>query len=195
MIGLVVLRWVLTVAFCGTGLFHLTRCLWLPRGGCALLGERRASEVLHLGMNVAMIVMVWPWGQVVPAEVWLVGFAAAAGWFVAWAVRSPQQRVIPVFFATAMVAMAWMGALMPPRPPVGGLHRAMAMGSVGGVPGSYSTSISAVLGGYMVVAAGWWIVRGMRIGGLATAVRAPHWPAVCHGVMSAGMGLALLAMT
>jgi hypothetical protein len=57
--------------------------------------------------------------------------------------------------------------------------------------------ISAALGAYLVAAAVWWVLRGMRVGSLASADAEPRplsWTALCHGLMSAGMGLALLTM-
>jgi hypothetical protein len=59
----------------------------------------------------------------------------------------------------------------------------------------YPAWISAALGAYLVVAALWWIVRGMRLRPAPVAPQALGWPEVCHATMSAAMGLALLAMT
>jgi hypothetical protein len=69
------------------------------------------------------------------------------------------------------------------------------------VEGAHLTTaglVSGLLGGYLAVAALWWFGRGLRLGGLATTPapgpRPPSWSALCHGLMSAGMGLALLAI-
>jgi hypothetical protein len=188
MIGLVSLRWVLTAAFAGAAVFHLAGCVRSAHAGRPRGVRRRTSEVLHLLMGVSMIAMVWPWGEVVPRLLWLALFAAATAWFGARALWSPGGRLVPVFFATAMAAMVWMTVSMPAAGSQSHHHH----GGVG-----YAGWVSGVIGGYLVLAAGWWIVRGMRLGGLSTAdaaPRAPHWPAVCHGVMSVGMGLTLLAM-
>lgn len=161
MIGLESLRWLLTLVFAGTGVFHLVRALRPGPGS-------RFSEALHLVMSGAMIVMIWPWGMVVPIAGWVSIFTLCAGWFATRAVRTGGSRAVPVFFASSMAMMVWMGAAMSP----------MAAG-----PAAW---IGVVLGTYLVAAAFWWIFRGLRAG-------APRWPAFCHGMMSAGMGLALLA--
>jgi hypothetical protein len=54
--------------------------------------------------------------------------------------------------------------------------------------------ISGILGAYLVVAALWWVARGMRLAPTSPKGSTPHWTAVCHGMMSVAMGLSLLAM-
>jgi hypothetical protein len=183
------LRWVLTAALVLASAYHLTR---VPR----VAGADRLSETLHLTMGVSMVAMLWPWGSVVPAPLWVAVFTASTGWFAARALRSAGRRLVLGLFATSMAAMAWMGATMPAM--------AAASASMGDMPmdgpGRLTTGgvISGLLGGYLVVAAGWWFVRGLRLGSLATTPdRGPRplsWSAICHGMMSAAMGLALLAM-
>jgi hypothetical protein len=198
MIGLGSLRWLLTAAFGAASLFHLGRCL-RPRSSFAHpAGEHRFSEVLHLLMGAAMVVMIWPWGRVVPTGVWAVVFACSAAWFVARAVWSAGRRLMLGFFATAMGAMVWMGLMMPAQ---ASTHEVPGMpGMAMSAPGRYGW-ISGVLGTYLVVAAIWWVLRGLRLGGLpsddtaaAACSHPPIWIALCHGLMSAAMGLALLAM-
>jgi len=200
MIGLESLRLVLTAAFGSTAAFHLFRCVKPAAAFPHPAGEHRFSEFLHLLMGVAMVVMIWPWGRVVPAPVWVAVFTLSAGWFLARAVWSAGRRLVLGFFATTMGAMVWMGATMPVQ---GSTHDHSAKGDLSGMPmggaGSahHSAWISAALGGYLVLAAIWWIVRGLRIAGLASAGTEPRplsWSALCHATMSAGMGLALLAM-
>jgi hypothetical protein len=188
-IGLESLRWVLTAAFVVASAYHLAR---VPRS----TGADRVSEASHLAMGTAMVAMIWPWGHVVPPAVWVGVFTATTGWFVVRALRSAGRRVVLGLLATSMAACAWMGATMPAQAAPAHSH-AMAMPMEAG---HLTTAglISGVLGGYLVVAAGWWFLRGLRLGGLATTPeRGPRplsWSALCHGLMSAGMGLALLAM-
>jgi hypothetical protein len=184
MIGLESLRWLLTLVFAAATAFHLAR---VPRAG--VTAEQRVSEALHLLMCGSMIVMIWPWGNAVPPAWWISGFALSTGWFAAHAVQSAGRRVAPVFFATATAAMVWTSAAP-------GGH--LTMPGMRHEPGGYPAWINAALGGYLMLAALFWVVRGMRLSHLGTsqgADRPPHWPAVCHGVMSAGMGLALLSQS
>jgi hypothetical protein len=188
MVGLASLRWILTVAFAAAGVFHLVRCVRPQAAGV------RTSEILHLVMCVAMIAMVWPRGASVPAVVWIAVFTVSTGWFVTRAANASGRRMVPAFFATAAATMVWMGASMPAQ---AAPHHDMAMARPSGSAG-YAAWISAGLGGYLVLAAGWWVIRGMRLRALpsttAAATRPLNWAALCHGLMSAAMGLALLAM-
>jgi Domain of unknown function (DUF5134) len=178
------LRWVLTAAFVLASAYHVTR---FPRS----LGADRLSEAVHLTMGVSMVAMIWPWGDVVPAPVWVAVFTASTGWFVARAVGSAGRRLVPAFFATSMAAMVWMGASMPAQASAGRHQMTMDMpaGSLG-----LAGWVSGVLGGYLVLAAFWWFFRGLRLGRLSAGVRPLSWSSLCHGLMSIGMGLALLAM-
>jgi uncharacterized protein DUF5134 len=185
------LRWVLTAALVLASAYHLTR---VPR----VLGAERVSETLHLTMGVSMVAMLWPWGSAVPAPLWVAVFTASTGWFAARALRSAGRRLALSLFAGSMAAMAWMGATMPA---MAASSMSMSMGDMPMEgPGRLTTGgvISGLLGGYLMVAAGWWFVRGLRLGGLATTPapgpRPLSWSAICHGLMSAAMGLALLAM-
>jgi hypothetical protein len=216
MIALESLRWVLTIAFVATSAFHLARCLWHAAG------DAMVSEALHMVMGVSMVAMIWPWGDVVPAPVWVAVFTVSTGWFVARALGSAGRRLVPAFFATSMAAMVWMGASMPAQASAGRHEMTMDMpaGSLG-----LAGWISGVLGGYLVLAAFWWFFRGLRLGGLRLSslaagdlaagdlaagdlaagdlaagevavggVQPLSWSSLCHGLMSIGMGLALLAM-
>jgi hypothetical protein len=201
MIGLESLRWLLTAAFAGAAAFHLVRCLGPSALRSARTADHRFSEALHTVMGTSMIVMIWPWGEVVPPAVWIAVFTMSAGWFIAGVAWSVERRLVPAFFATVMGAMVWMGASMPaPASTVHGHADMTGMVPDGGAGHGligYAAWVSATLGGYLLLAAFWWIGRGLRIGGLSTAMAAPRpvgWVALCHGVMSAGMGLVLLAM-
>jgi hypothetical protein len=180
------LRWVLTVALVVASAYHLTR---------VFLSSDRISEALHFTMGASMVAMLWPWGGAVPAPVWVAVFTASTGWFAARAFRGAGRRLVQGVFATSMAAMAWMGATMP------AMAASPAM-SMPDMPMEHQLTttgvVSGLLGGYLVVAAGWWFFRGLRLGGLASTPdcgpRPLSWSALCHGLMSAAMGLALLAM-
>ncbi|SCL27054.1 hypothetical protein GA0070624_3424 [Micromonospora rhizosphaerae] len=198
MIGIAPLRWLLTVAFGGAAAFHLLRCLRPPAARLCPVAEDRLSEMLHLVMGLSMIAMIWRWGAAVPAAAWIAIFMMSTAWFAVRAVRTPRGRALPVFFATATGTMVWMSASAPGDASAVG-HSGMDMAGMAHAPVGCAGWASALLGGYLVLAAFWWVGRGMRIGGLSTAttnaVACPlDWSALCHGVMSAGMGIALLAM-
>jgi hypothetical protein len=192
MIGVEHLRWLLTVLFGAATAVHLARCL-RPGGRPDAAAGHRPAEALHAIMGAAMIVMIWPWGGAVPVAVWVVAFASSAGWFAARMVRSARGRNSDLFFATAMGAMVWMATSMPA--PTSAEHARHGMDQAL----TASAVVSAALGAYLVAASIWWVGRGVRIGGLSTATAAAmqqplRWSALCHATMTAGMGLALLAM-
>lgn len=196
MIGLMSLRWLLTAVFAAAAIFHLARWVRPQVTGRTASEVHRTSELLHLVMCVSMIAMVWPWGTRVPGTVWVGVFTVSTGWFVAQAARSHGRRAAPAFFATAAAAMVWMSAAPAHAAPPGG-HHDMVMATASHAPSGYLAWISAGLGGYLMLAAIWWVIRGMRLAGLATTPppdHSPNWSALCHGSMSAGMALALLAM-
>lgn len=198
MIGNGPLRWLLTVAFGGAAVFHLLRCLRPPAALLSPVAEHRLSDISHLAMGLSMIAMIWPWGAAVPAAAWIAVFLMSTGWFVVRAVRTSRRRAVPVFSATVTGTMVWRCASIPGHAPAGG-HGGMDLAGMGHTPVGWAGWVAALLGGYLVLAAFWWVGRGMRIGGLSAAttdaVAGPlDWSALCHGVMSAGMGIALLAM-
>lgn len=181
MIGLESLRWALTCAFAVATMFHLVRVL-RPAGAGFV------DEVLHLFMGGSMIAMIWPWGSGVPAGVWVTGFTLSTGWFVSRAIVATGSRLAPIYFASATAAMLWMAATT-------SAEKSEMPGMSHGHAAGYPAWISATLGAYLVAAALWWTVRGMRLRpAAAVAPQAPRWPEVCHATMSAAMGLALLAM-
>jgi hypothetical protein len=198
MLGIASLQWVLTAAFSAAALFHLVRCARPVGAGRPPADRHRTSEALHLVMCVAMIAMLWPWGARVPAAAWIGTFTVSAGWFVTRTVRSAGRRWVPAFFATSAAAMIWMGAAPAHASPGGGQHHGMAMADGSHVSGGYAAWISAGIGGYLMLAALWWVIRGMRLSSLPAApaqpTPPPNWAALCHGMMSAGMAVALLAM-
>ncbi|GIM90801.1 DUF5134 domain-containing protein [Paractinoplanes toevensis] len=127
------------------------------------------EDALHLVMGLSMIVMIWPWGDAVPESTWITVFTLATGWFAARAAYA--RRGMPLFFASTMGAMVWMSA-----------------------GGHQHPWVSAGLGGYLVAASVWWLIRGMRLSATTVDTRPADWTALCHGTMSAAMGLTLLAM-
>jgi hypothetical protein len=181
------LRWLLTLALAAATAFHLGR---LPRPGVA--HEHRIAESLHAVMGVAMVAMLWPVGRVVPASAWLVVFAGSTGWFAAQASRA-TRRLIPAYFASAAAAMVWMSQTIPATRPMNmpGMDHATPRGSAW---------TGAAIGCYLVAAGLAWVLSGLRLSALKTtpATESPptpwHWPALCHGVMSVSMGLAMLTM-
>jgi hypothetical protein len=197
MIGLASLRWVLSAVFVLTSGFHLGRCL-RPRRLPGPVAENWISEALHLIMGISMIVMIWPWGAIVPVPVWAAVFTASTGWFAARTRRS-ARRLVPIFFASSMATMVWMGVSMPAQASStdrsGMVMEGMTMSNG---PVGVAGWISGLLGGYLVAVAFWWFARGLRLGPApAVAGRGPQplsWSSLCHGLMSIGMGLALLAM-
>lgn len=201
MVGISSLQWLLTVAFAGAAVFHLVRLTSSLRAaasrGAAVLpptGDGRISESLHLAMSVAMIVMLWPWGARVPAIVWIVVFTASTGWFVVRTVRVPGRRLSSGFIAVTTAAMVWMAA-SPAHAAAGGTaHHDHAAGH--SAADGYAAWISAGLGTFLVLVALWWVARALRLGSLHQQPdgASVNWPGLCHGVMSAGMGLALLSM-
>jgi Domain of unknown function (DUF5134) len=95
--------------------------------------------------------------------------------------------------------MVWMGASMPAQASAAP-GASMAMDGMVTGAGRFGPAawISGLLGGYLLVAAFWWFFRGLRLGHLRApapaAMRPLSWSSLCHGLMSIGMGLALLAM-
>jgi hypothetical protein len=182
MIGLESLRWALTGAFAVATVFHLVRVL-RPAGAGFV------DEVLHLFMGGSMIAMIWPWGSGVPASVWVTGFTLSTGWFVSRAIVATGSRLAPIYFASATAAMLWMAATTSTdQNAVPGMVYEHAVTG-------YPAWISAALGAYLVAAAVWWAVRGLRLRPAVAEPQSPRWPEVGHATMSAAMGLALLAMT
>lgn len=98
------LRWLVT------GLFLLSGV------GFTFATDRRSltsvvSHGLHIVMVTAMVVMAWPQGLRLPTTPTEVFFLAAALWFVMTAVltaRVVAQRVVRIYEAAMMFAMAWM---------------------------------------------------------------------------------------
>jgi Domain of unknown function (DUF5134) len=103
------LRWVVTVLFA----LSAAECTY------AFAGSRgrpsaAVSQLLHMAMAVAMLVMAWPGGAALPTLGPMFFFLAAAMWFLAGLLRSgtSENRLVDGYHAAMMLAMAWMYAVM-----------------------------------------------------------------------------------
>ncbi|WP_181445050.1 DUF5134 domain-containing protein [Micromonospora endophytica] len=161
----------------------------------------RLCDVAHLLMAVGMTTMVWT--VRVPAVVWVVVFAPIAVWLAVLAARAPGRlphgsRAVTAYFAVSMAAMVWMAVPTGHHDPVAGSHHGSSPAAF-----SFTPLVSLVLGGYLLLTAGWWIGRDMRLTPLwqepsDAAGPAPRTGAraesICHATMGAVMGLMLLTM-
>ncbi|WP_406817689.1 DUF5134 domain-containing protein [Mycobacterium sp. M23085] len=110
MIGDPLLRWAVTVLF-GLSVAAYTYLAVAQRGRWTC----RVSDLLHLAMSVAMILMVWRVGSELPAIGPMAFFLLAGIWFMCvavWASSASRQRLKTCYYAAMMAAMAWMYALM-----------------------------------------------------------------------------------
>lgn len=109
MIADLTLRWVVTVLFALSAAEYTYACV-RSRGRLSIA----VSEVLHLAMAVAMLVMAWPRGAQLPTVAPMLFFLAAAVWFVARLVRAAatHSRLLDGYHAAMMLAMGWMYAAM-----------------------------------------------------------------------------------
>ncbi|MUL83490.1 MULTISPECIES: DUF5134 domain-containing protein [unclassified Mycolicibacterium] len=109
MIADLALRWVVTVLFA----LSAAECIYAFAGSHHRLSAA-VSQLLHLAMAVAMLVMAWPRGAELPTLGPMFFFLAAAVWFVAGLVRSgtSESRVVNGYHSAMMLAMAWMYAVM-----------------------------------------------------------------------------------
>ncbi|MFF0823808.1 DUF5134 domain-containing protein [Micromonospora haikouensis] len=194
------LRWPMTLALAVVAPYFASRLLRpAAGGGPARPARHRGCDAAHLLMAVAMTAMVWT--VAVPGAMWVAVFAPAALWFVVLAARSPGRlphgsRAVTWYFAVSMAAMAWMA--WPNGHPGGEGHHGGPAG-----PPWWPSVVSLALGGYLLLTAGWWAGRGLRLTprwpDQAGAVASPAGPTVrveglCHATMGAVMGLMLLAM-
>ncbi|MFV8050686.1 DUF5134 domain-containing protein [Mycobacterium sp. 48b] len=206
MIADLALRWVVTVLFA----LSAVECTY------ALLGSRgrpgvAVSQLLHLAMAIAMVVMAWPRGAELPALVPMYFFLAAAVWFAAGLVRSAttQGRVADGYHAAMMLAMAWMYAAMNGNVPArhaetvaagshdmhamhmaghGGGSTAMAMEHVSVQP-LWIPAVNWLLAIGFVIAAAVWLYRYFAARQRAETAPFSHFGTLCRAMMAAGMAI------
>jgi hypothetical protein len=188
--GPAVVRW-LAVALCAAIAVHCLVRAALARHRVARPGLQRDAEAAHGVMALAMSGMLSPFGDPVPAGVWLVVFVGLAGWFGArvWHARASAPggrpaaaRVIPhVHHLVAALAMVFMAALIPLTTRGSG-SAASAMSGMSGMSGmsaatgasfpvAFGSEVLAVgLLCYFVLYAAWSMVRVVRVpAGMALA--------------------------
>ena len=213
MVEELLLRWVLTVGFAGTGCWFLVR--GLRRAGVA----DRISSLAHVVMSAGMIAMAWPWGMSLPVPAQVVAFGAAALWFCVMLLDlTPAEccegRSAHAHHALMMGAMVWMLVTMPDMPSGsgggGGHHHhgnaasgALAPGTAEPGPSGLVFAVGLLAGAYFVLASLSWISSALKYargyaedqtGDAAGQLRERALDAACHAVMSLGAGTMLLTM-
>ena len=196
MVGELVLRWALTVAFVLAGGYCTAQCVGVLRARGRLDTSTLLANVAHLAMSAVMVGMVWwaPSWRVVTWEIAL--FALAAGWFAVRVVAMAQPvaatRAQPrpahgpahsklgcAYQATAMAAMVWMLTAMAGRPGMVGMSHGR------GAPATRAMA-ATLLAVYFAVAAAVW---------LASAGRRRRMPgSSAQALMSAAMGTAIVTL-
>ena len=204
MIADLALRWVVTVLFA----LSAVECTY------ALLGSRgrpgaAVSQLLHLAMAIAMMVMAWPRGAELPTLGPMYFFLAAAVWFLAGLLRSgtTQGRVVDGYHAAMMLAMAWMYAAMngnvlarQPETVAAGGHdmHAMHMAGHGGtamamehvsVQPLWIPTINWLLTIGFVIAAAVWLHRYFAARHRAETPPFSHFGTLCRAMMATGMAI------
>ena len=168
------LRWIVTALF----VLSAAECVYAIATG-RRVWTHIVSQALHLVMALAMVVMAWPWGMVLPTTGPMLFFAVAALWFVALTFVRAGHRGINAYHAAMMLAMVWMyavmsGSLLPapsdgtsPAGSVGGHHSMPGMPgmempggsaeSTGSAP--FITGINWLCAVGFALAAVWWLYR------------------------------------
>lgn len=167
------LRWIVTALF----VLSAAECVYAITTG-RRVWTHVVSQVLHLLMAVAMVVMAWPWGMALPTTGPMLLFAVATLWFVTLTLGHPGHRGINAYHAAMMLAMVWMYAVMSgsliPAPSDGasptagpGGHLSMpgmpgmempdAAGSAGTPP--FITGVNWLCTVGFASAVGWWLYR------------------------------------
>lgn len=169
------LRWIVTLLF----VLSAAECVF-----AIATGHRRWPSVvsysLHAIMAVAMAVMAWPGGAGLPTVGPMVFFLLATAWFavLAGSGAAAGHRIVTVYHALMMLAMAWMYAVMNGRL------------LPGQSPGSAETSSSGHHGGHMDM-------PGMDMSGMGTTHDVgssgggyPAWIATLNWVCTIGFAVA-----
>jgi hypothetical protein len=174
MVAPLALRCTLTVVFAAVGGYCLLRCARRIAGlACHRAGEW-LSDVAHVVMSAAMIVMLWTGAGGDPWGVQLTVFAVAAGGFLVRAVSQRHRvsrrgaRLGLLHQAVMMAGMVWMIRSMS-APAGAAMSSAASRMSVPGMTASThngmteaalsSTATTLAVAGYLAVAALWWVDR------------------------------------
>ncbi|MEV0674544.1 DUF5134 domain-containing protein [Mycobacterium sp. NPDC050441] len=206
MIADLALRWVVTVLFA----LSAVECTY------ALVGSRgrlnaAVSQLLHLAMAVAMMVMAWPRGAELPTLGPMFFFLAAGLWFLVSLLRSAssEARLLNGYNAVMMVAMVWMYAVMNgnvlPRHGetiAAGSHDMDAMHMTGHDAGGPAMAMEhASLQPLWIPAVNWLVTIGFVIAATVWLYRyfaarqqsetSPfsHFGTLCRAMMAAGMAI------
>jgi hypothetical protein len=160
-----------------------------------------------------MIAMLWPWGQLVPRWPEVAVFVVAAVWFLVRAFLPGRRghsrgRGECVYHVVAMGAMAWMVALMAAAMHGTASMPGMAMPQNPALP-QYAVIANLVLAVCFALMTVWWLAgavdvrRKPAVAGeersnasdspIIEVVLSPKVNAACHGLMSAGMAIMLVA--
>lgn len=207
MITDVVIRWVVTVLF---GL-SFAECGYALAAGHGRWTSS-VNHVLHLVMSVAMILMAWPFGMIVPNRPLMVFFLGAAIWFVCIGVSvasGVRNRVVTGYHAAMMAAMAWMYALMdgtllpgpsdtsgdPPAsmPSMPGMNMSNAdMSGAHSAHAGWIVNVNLFITVAFAAAAGYWLYRYFMESADRTSGRPAilaHAGVLCQSFMAAGMAI------
>lgn len=127
------LRWIVTALF----VLSAAECVYAIATG-RRVWTHIVSQLLHLVMALAMVVMAWPRGMALPTTGPMLVFAVAALWFVALTLGHAGHRGINAYHAAMMLAMVWMyaamsGSLLPV--PSDGTSQAAGSGGHHSMPG------------------------------------------------------------
>ncbi|WP_441957041.1 DUF5134 domain-containing protein [Mycolicibacterium houstonense] len=191
MIADLALRWVVTVLFALSAAecaFAITRTR--GRAGPAV------SQLLHLAMAVAMLVMAWPRGAELPTVGPMVFFLAAAVWFLAGMLRPGPagDRLAGGYHAVMMTAMAWMYAVMNgsvltgDREPVEMAgHHMHTMEHAAPQPIWISTVNWMLTVGFVIAAVAW--LYRYFVARRQSPVPSAQFGTLCRAMMAAGMAI------
>lgn len=206
MIADLALRWVVTMLF-ALSAAECTYALVRSRGRLT----DAVSQVFHLTMAVAMLVMAWPRGAELPTVAPMFFFVAAAVWFVAGILRAgtTQSRLDDSYHAAMMLAMAWMYAAMngnvlarPTETMADGGHDMHAMHTTGHHAGGtamamepmsvqplWIPAINWLLTIGFVIAAAVWLYRYFAARQQSETSPFSHFGTLCRAMMAAGMAI------
>lgn len=193
------LRWVVTALFAVSFVAY----------AYFLVAQRRCwtgvvSQLLHLAMSAAMILMAWGVGMTLPTFAAAMCFLLGGAWFVGVAGHAPwavDGRLTNYYYAVMMVAMAWMYGAMNGSLPGGPAHSggaAMDMSAQSGAPamrhetpdwvGAVNWTAALGFAGVAIYWAYRWMARRWT-DLMPRAVRLTHAQIVTQTVTAAGTAL------